>query len=265
VPEGDFVRRVVRRLDAVLTGAPLTYSLLRWPSLGGVDLTGLTITSIEAYGKHILMHLGDGRTLRTHLRMDGTYYVERAAAGRPAPGSRAHRWTARVVLGTEAWIAIGHKLGMADLVRGRDVRRLIGHLGPDIMADDFDSGAVGAKIAAQGARPIGATLLDQTVVAGIGTIYLAEGLFAWRVNPGRASEDVPDPAGLLEAIRRLLWRSVNAATGTATGDTRPGFTTLAHGREHRPCRRCRTPIEVMRVGIPPFDRPAFFCPTCQPE
>jgi endonuclease-8 len=102
-------------------------------------------------------------------------------------------------------------------------------------------------------------------VAGIGTIYLAEGLFAWRCHPHRASGAIPDPAGLLSHIRGLLWRSVHARTGTATGDTRRGYTTLAHGRENRPCRRCRTPIQVVRVGAPPMDRPAFFCPECQPK
>jgi endonuclease-8 len=256
---------VVRRLDMVLTGTPLTYTLLRWPTLGGIDLAGRTVTSVEAYGKHILMHIDDGRTLRTHLRMDGTYYIERAAGGRPTASSRAHRWTSRAVLVTEEWAAIGHKLGMADLVRTRDMRTLVGHLGQDIMADDFDADRAGQAIHAEGSRPIGATLLDQTVVAGIGTIYLAEGLFAWQVHPGRASDLVPDPSGLMRHIRELLWRSVRARTGTATGDTRRGFTTLAHGREHLPCRRCRTPIDVMRVGLPPMDRPAFYCPRCQPE
>jgi endonuclease-8 len=256
---------VVKRLDQVLTGAPLTYTLLRWPTLGGVDLTGLTVTAIDAFGKHILMHLSDARTLRTHLRMDGTYYIEHADAGRPARDSRAQRWTSRAVLVTNEWTVIGHRLGMADLVRTRDVRRLIGHLGPDIMADGFDPISTGEAIAAQGERAIGATLLDQTVVAGIGTIYLAEGLFEWGVRPDRASDAVPDPAGLLQYIRELLWRSVRARTGTATGDTRRGFTTLAHGREHQPCRRCRTPITVCRVGTPPLDRPAFYCPQCQPD
>jgi endonuclease-8 len=154
---------------------------------------------------------------------------------------------------------------MADLVRTRDVHQLIGHLGPDIMGNDFDAAATGAAVAAQGDRMIGSTLLDQRVVAGIGTIYLAEGLFAWKVRPSRASAQVPDPAGLLTLIRGLMWRSVRARSATATGDARRGHTTLAHGRERLPCRRCRTPIQVMRVGVAPLDRPAFYCPTCQPD
>ncbi|MDR3203090.1 MAG: hypothetical protein LBT54_08195 [Bifidobacteriaceae bacterium] len=265
MPEGDFVRRVANRLDQALTGRPVTYSLIRWPSLGGVELAGLTVMAVEAYGKHLLTRLDNGLTLRTHLRMDGTYYIERAESGRPGPRSRAHRWTSRAVIANREWVAIGHKLGMADLVRTRDVGRLIGHLGPDVMAAGFDAGEAGRRITAQGGRGIGAVLLDQTVVAGIGTIYLAEGLFEWRVRPDRPARDVPDPAGLLRHIREILIRSAEARIASATGDPRPGFKTLAHGREHLPCRRCGTPIQVMRVNPPPFDRPAFYCPACQAE
>ena len=265
MPEGDFVRRVAARLDQALSGRTITHSLLRWPSLGGASLVGLDAHGVWAYGKHLLMPLSDGSTLRTHLRMDGSYHVERAIDGHPARRSRAHRWTSRVVLANEAWVVIGTKLGMADLVRTRDVRRLLAHLGPDIMAEDFDPKEAGRRIAAQGNRAIGAVLLDQTVVAGVGTIYLAEGLWEWKVRPDRPACDVPDLAGLLEHIRSILWRSATARWIGPTSDPRPGFETNAHGRLHQPCRRCSTPIAVMRVEPPPFDRPAFHCPTCQPN
>ncbi|MCL2788267.1 MAG: Fpg/Nei family DNA glycosylase [Micrococcales bacterium] len=263
MPEGDYVRRVASRLDQALAGRTLTYCVLRWPTLGGVDLTGLDVLSVWAYGKHLLMPLSDGSTLRTHLRMDGDYYIERAVDGRPSRDSRAHRWTSRAVLANEAWVVIGQKLGMADRIRTRDIRRLFAHLGPDVMADDFVAEEAGLRITAQGERTIGAVLLDQTVVAGIGTIFLAEGLWAWKVHPTRPARDVPDPAGLLAYIRSILWRSATSRQIGATGDPRPGHETEAHGREHLPCRRCATPIAVIRVGAPPYDRPAFHCPTCQ--
>ncbi|MDR1800200.1 MAG: hypothetical protein LBR19_10045 [Bifidobacteriaceae bacterium] len=265
MPEGDILRRVAIRLSQALTGYPLTYCRFRWPTLGGVDLTGQVIEQIEAYGKHVLMHLDTGFTLRTHLRMDGAWIVEKAASGgQPAAGSRAGSWQARAVLGTVRWIAIGHKLGMADLLRTRDVGRLLGPLGPDVMAPGFDAVAAAARVTAQGERGIGATLLDQRVVAGIGTIYMAESLFHWRVRPNRPANQVPDVPGLLTYASKILRRSVMARTPTATGDTTRGHESLVHGREHQPCRRCTTPIEVMRVGQPPLDRPAFYCPSCQP-
>ncbi|MDR2254068.1 MAG: hypothetical protein LBD97_09495 [Bifidobacteriaceae bacterium] len=265
MPEGDILRRAAANLNQALAGRVITYCLLRWPTLGGVDLTGQTVEGVEAYGKHILMRLDSGDTFRSHLRMDGLWLIEPASAGRPAAGSRAHRWTARATLANESWVAIGHRLGMADLLRTRDVGRLTGELGPDVMADGFDAAAAAARVRQQGKRSIGATLLDQRVVAGVGTIYMAESLFAWRVRPDRPADQVEDTAGLLTHARELLWRSAAARTPTATGETTKGRTSLVHGREHQPCRRCGTPIAMMRVGEPPLDRPAFYCPRCQPR
>jgi endonuclease-8 len=258
------LRRAAARLNDALAGRPITYCLLRWPTLGGVDLTGQTVQDIHAYGKHVFMALDSGYTFRSHLRMDGLWLIEPAQGGRPRADSRARRWTTRAVLANESWVAIGHRLGMADLLRTRDVARITGALGPDVMADGFDAAAAARRVLEQGNRKIGAVLLDQHVVVGIGTIYMAESLFAWRVRPDRPAAQVPDVEGLLTEARRLLKRSAAARTPTATGDRQKGRTSLVHGREHLPCRRCATPIAVMRVGVPPLDRPAFYCPSCQP-
>jgi endonuclease-8 len=265
MPEGDILRRAAARLGEAMNGRAITYCLFRWPGLGGTDLTGQQVLAVHAHGKHVLMDFDSGLTFRSHLRMDGHWLIEAAREGAPAPGSRARSWTARAVLANRSWVAIGLKLGMADLGRTRDTARLIGHLGPDVMAEEFDAARAAERVLAQAGRPIGATLLDQRVVAGIGTIYMAESLFAWRVRPDRPVARVPDVPGLLAEARRLLTRSEAAATPTATGLTRPGWRTQVHGREHLPCRRCGAPVRVMRVGVPPLDRPAFYCPRCQPD
>ena len=266
MPEGDIARRVAIRLTKALVGRPITYSALRWPTLGGISLCGRSIESIEAFGKHLLMHLDQGDTLRTHLRMDGAWYIEQAAMdGQPSPNGRARNFKARIVIANQQWVAIGWLLGMADLIRTRDLPRLLGHLGPDVMASDFNAEQAGARVLAQGNRSIGATLLDQTVVVGIGTIYMAESLFRWRVKPDRPANQVPDLPGLLAYAAKILHRSVAATTPGATGSNTAGETTMVHGRENQPCRLCQTSIRVMMVGKPPFDRPAFYCPTCQPD
>ncbi|MDR1394289.1 MAG: hypothetical protein LBJ62_10060 [Bifidobacteriaceae bacterium] len=265
MPEGDILKRAAAHLNQALAGRRITYCLLRWPSLGGTDLTGQTVEAVSAYGKHVLMRLDSGYTFRSHLRMDGLWLIEPAVDGRPGPASRAQTWNSRAVLANESWVGIGHRLGMADLIRTHDLPYLIGHLGPDVMADQFDPDLAAQRVLDQGQRGIGATLLDQRVVAGIGTIYMAETLFEWRVRPDRPTKDVPDVPGLLAHARQLLRRSAAARTPTATGVTIRGRTSLVHGRLHQPCRRCGTPIAVMRVGQAPLDRPAFYCPTCQPD
>lgn len=261
MPEGDVVRRVARRLDSTLAGERLVRGELRWGDLGAVSLAGAVVRENVTVGKHLLSRLADGRTLRTHLRMEGSWWVTRAGEERGA--DRSHR--VRVVLGTGRWTCLGRALGMVDLVATRDEHRLVGHLGPDLLADDVDLADCGRRLRAAGPRPVGDALLDQTVVCGVGTIYLAESLWACRVHPQRPASELDESTaeGICTTARRLMLRSVAAPTPTATGDTARGRTTAVHGRTGRGCRRCGTPITVVQIATD-RGRPAYFCPRCQP-
>lgn len=261
MPEGDVLRRVARRLTAALGTGPLVRADLRWPSLAGTDLVGVQALESVAYGKHVLTRLTDGRTLHTHLRMDGTWTVRPTAT----PPERLGRHEIRAVLATQRWTCIGMLLGMMDVVRTRDEHTILGHLGPDLMADEPNLDRAAANLRAQGERPVGEVLLDQRVAAGIGTIYLAETLWAFRISPWRPCSGVPDPRAVYATAAFLMRRSADGASLTSTGDTRPGWTTHVHSRLGLPCRRCHTPITVAPVGQAPLERPAFYCPTCQPD
>lgn len=260
MPEGDVVLRTARRLDAALSGQVLLAADLRWPSAAGVDLAGRTVLTTVAAGKHLLTRFDDGRTLHTHLRMDGSWFVRRTV---PGPIGRQPTAVRAVLVGPE-WTCVGRRLGMLDVVRTRDERLLVGHLGPDVLDPAWDRGRAVANLVAQGGRGIGEALLDQRVVAGLGTIYMAESLWAHRVSPWEPAGSVTDPGGILDTARGLMLRSVAARTPTATGDVRPGRDAHVHGRAGRPCPRCGTPVREGSVGSPPLERAAFFCPVCQP-
>lgn len=103
-------------------------------------------------------------------------------------------------------------------------------------------------------RPIGETLLDQTVVSGIGTIHMAEALFALETSPWRAIAECDVPRILAFARMNLVRASL---------DYPRGRTIHVHERHDKPCRRCNTIIKVEKVGPPLKLRPAFFCPRCQ--
>jgi endonuclease-8 len=276
MPEGDTVLRTARRLHQALAGRPLVRSELRWPSLGDADLAGRTVTEVTAYGKHILTRIApvdpaaaarrrptvpDGPlTLRSHLRMEGRWYVHARDAEPWPPAGRA---SVRAVLGGAEWTAIGTWLGLLDLVPTSAERDLIGHLGPDIMADGFDGDAAVPRLLTDPARPVGAALLDQTTVAGIGTMYMAEALFVQRVSPWTPVAEVDLPA-LLGTARRQLLRGVSQAVPATTGNPRRGMQTYVHGRSGRPCQRCGGTIRVAEIGPTDKRRPAFYCPACQP-
>lgn len=260
MPEGDVLRRTARRLDQALAGQVLVRAELRWPDAATVDLVGRTVLGTFPYGKHLLTRLDDGRTLHTHLRMDGSWTIARTGSPQ-ASGSGS--WV-RAVLSTTAWTAIGTRLGMLDVVATKDESLLIGHLGPDVLADDFPQSGLTTALSSLSRLPgvdICEALLDQRVVAGIGTIFTAESLHTCRVWPWTAVADVRDLEGLLLTARRLMGAAVlHPWHGPPSGaDRRPAV----HGRLHQQCRRCGTPIAVGNARRPPFERPIFYCPTCQ--
>ena len=282
VPEGDTVRRSAGRLHQALAGRELTRTELRWPSLGQIDLTGRTVTEVVAYGKHILARMaptatgGEALTLHSHLRMDGSWRVH-ATGSQPWPS--ADRFPVRAVLENAGWTAIGVWLGELDLLPTSAESSLIGHLGPDILAADFADPATAwgvtealRRIAAHPAELIGAALLDQRNLAGVGTFYMSEALFAAGISPWRPVSEVPNVAAVIDRARRMLTANLDRATPTTTGDLRPGNRQWVHARSGQPCRRCRTSIRVASIEVhhrspgqtAALDRTAFYCPNCQP-
>lgn len=261
MPEGDILRRTAAALDRALAGGLVVRTELRWPSAAGTTFDGRTVLGTHAYGKHLFTRFDDGRTLHTHLRMDGFWRTHPSGS----PQARARDPFVRAVVATQEWTGVGHHLGMLDVIPTREERTLVAHLGPDVLADDFPERGLSEaldRVAARGATPVAEILLDQTVAAGIGTIYAAETLFTRRVWPWTPVART-DAATLLMVARTLMQRSVAAPSPTATGETAPGRGTLVHGRAGRPCRRCGTPISVGTARRPPMERPIFWCPVCQ--
>lgn len=254
MPEGDVVLRTARRLDAALAGRALLGAELRWPSVAGTNLAGRTVLGTATAGKHLLTRFDDGRTLHTHLRMEGSWVVRRTA-----PAARFGGAVRVALLGPE-WTCVGLRLGMVDLVRTRDEHLVVGHLGPDVLAPDWDAARAEANLRAQRGRAVGAVLLDQRVVAGLGTIYMAESLWAHGVSPWLPADQVTDPGAILATARRLMQRSVVSRLPTATGDVRRGRGSRVHGRAGLPChaagRRSPSSRWVSRRGPPTTARPA---------
>ncbi|PWN02900.1 DNA glycosylase [Nocardioides silvaticus] len=261
MPEGDAVYLTARRLDRGLKGKVLTASDFRWPSLATVDLTGATVLGTGTHGKHLLTRLehdGTPLTLHTHLKMEGVWRVLDKGRRWPRP---AHQ--ARVVLRVEGTEAVGFSLGLVELFPTADEEGVIGHLGPDLMAEDFDEGEALRRLLERPDRPLGEALLDQTVVAGIGTIYLAETCFLQGAHPLAAVSAVRDPARLLRRAHLLLRNGVYYGRPTTAGE-RKG-TVWVFRRTRQSCLRCGTPIEAGNVGEEGRERTTYWCPRCQPR
>ncbi len=261
MPEGDAVFLTARRLDSGLAGRVLTASDFRWPSLATVDLSGATVLGTATHGKHLLTRLDyDGRplTLHTHLKMEGVWRVIDAGRRWPRP---AHE--ARVVLRVDGREAVGFALGLVELLPTAEEKSVVGHLGPDLMDEAFDEAEALRRLLSRPERPLGEALLDQTVVAGIGTIYLAETCFLQGAHPLAPVSAVKDPGRLLRRAHLLLRNGVRHGRPTTAGDRRG--TVWLFRRHGRPCERCGTTIEAGQVGGEGRERTTYWCPSCQPR
>jgi endonuclease VIII len=261
VPEGDTVHRTADRLDAALRGAVVERAELRWPSVPDVDLAGSRTLEVVARGKHLLHRFDTGSTLHTHLRMEGQWRVEHPG---PATDRALRRHDLRAAVLTGRWSALGLRLGMVDLVPTARESELVGHLGPDVLGPDWDA-AVAAERVTSARGLIGDTLLDQRVLAGVGTFWASEILFLERVLPWVRAGDLDHDRvqALLERLHRLMAAARRTGWQASTGIQRSGEEAYVHARSGRPCRRCGDTVRVAMTGAAPRQRTLFSCPTCQ--
>ncbi|MHC1563245.1 DNA-formamidopyrimidine glycosylase family protein [Actinomycetospora sp. C-140] len=269
--EGDAVHRCAARLD-VLSGATVARSDFRTPSLATADLAGRTLVATRAHGKHLLTRFGGDLTLHSHLRMSGAWSVvrKRHDDGRPALPRGA-----RAVLELDTGVSlVGVDVPVLALLRTRDEHRVVGHLGPDVLAgvptatqEEFDRDDALARLRRDPARPVVETLLDQRGVSGLGNLWAVEVCFLRGLWPWTPVGDV-DLEPLLALARRMIRHSLDHGTGmTTTGVRRRGENHWVTGRSNRPCRRCGTLVRFRpAVGSgAPYAREVWWCPSCQPE
>jgi len=263
MPEGDAVRRTADRLDRALAGHTLTRTDFRVPQLATTDLAGATVERTATHGKHLLTRVvttgGDRLTLHTHLKMEGSWRTAAVGERRPGPATDA-----RVVLETDRVVAVGLRLGLVELLPTAEEQAVVGHLGPDLLGPwtEDDRAEALVRLGAQPDRILGEALLDQTVVAGIGTIWLAESCFVAGVCPVGPVSAVRDPERFLNRARQMLQSAMRTGRPVTTGDRRNPV--WAYRRHRQPCLRCRTPLVSGEVGDPGRERTTYWCPHCQP-
>ncbi len=257
------MRLAPRRMHAGLAGRRIVASQFRVPSLAVADLSGAVVREFAPYGKHMLLRTDTGLTLHTHFRMDGSW----ALLG---PGKRLPRRLdpdVRVLLATdEGTTAAGLRLPVVDLLPTAEEAGVVGHLGPDILADDWPTGGeteAVRRIAAVPERPVVEALLDQRDVAGIGNLWAVETLFLRGACPWTPVGEV-DVVPLLRLARRMMTYALSHPAPVTTGDTRPGRSHWVYGRAGHPCRRCGTAVQVRDATGRPYERETWWCPSCQP-
>lgn len=261
MPEGDTVWLAASRLRDVLVGQVLTRSDFRVPRYATLDLRGRRVLAVIGVGKHMLTRVEGDLTVHTHFEMDGSWHLWPHGSRWQGAGPA---WQIRLILSTDATDVVGYRLPVIDVGPTGDEDQWIGHLGPDVLAPDYDAEIALARLLAEPEREVGVALLDQRVVAGPGNLYRTEALFLAGVWPWTPVGALDDPAGLLDRERALMLRNLGKPMQSTTGSQRRGETHWVFQRAGRPCRRCRTTIQTGSQGDQGFERVTVWCPRCQP-
>lgn len=250
MPEGDTIWRTAAQLRDALVGKQLTDA----KPLGLSRLKGAGVIAVEPTGKHLVIRFDNGYALHSHMRMRGIWHVY-------GPGEKWHRpeWRLKALLQTSDAVAVCFDAPVVELIR--NVVPVIGHLGPDILADDWNVHEVVRRARQLDDRPIAEVLLDQRVTAGIGNVYRCEALWQQRTNPWKVVRDLTDEqlAALYTTAREAMRSNLKPSTWRRSF---PGYGRGAvHGRARRPCPRCGALIRSKGIGENP--RTVYWCPGCQ--
>ena len=236
---------------------------LRWRVPGRLSnkLIGRRIESVTRRAKYLLLNTCSG-TVIIHLGMSGSLRILNLNTP-PHPHDHVD-------------FVFSHKC-----LRFRDPRRfgcilwsqrplqhrLLKHLGPEPLADDFDGDHL-YQTARQRSCAVKNLLMNARVVSGVGNIYANEALFAAGIHPQRAANRVSLERYQVLSVetKRILVGAVNAGGTTLRdfqrADGQPGYfrhSLKIYDREGEPCPRCKNPIRRKVIQA----RSSFYCPRCQ--
>jgi formamidopyrimidine-DNA glycosylase len=283
MPELPEVETVRRGLLPVMEGrriarAEVRRPDLRWPfpARMGERLTGARVEGIGRRSKYLLVGLDSGETLLVHLGMSGRMLVGGRVLGEfhhdvgAAPGPHDH-----VILemedGGRVTFNDARRFGVMDLWPTAEIEshRLLKALGPEPLGNGFSAATLAEALRGK-AAPVKAALLDQTVVAGLGNIYVSEALARAGIHPARAAGRIGRERleRLVLAIREVLAEAIEAG-GSSLRDHRQTSGELgyfqhsfrAYDREGQPCRTEGCGGTVRRIVQ--SGRSTYYCPACQ--
>ena len=272
MPEMPEVETVRRTLLPLIKGKTIKEVTVWYPKIITGDakefarqLAGKKIVTIDRYAKYLLIRLSDNLTIVSHLRMEGKYRLVKINTKKD---KHDH---VQIIFSDNSALRYNdvRKFGRMQLIKtGTEKEKTgIGKLGAEPNSAAFTVSYLQTGLARK-KKNIKNTLLDQSIVAGLGNIYVDEVLWETKIHPLSQANAIPAEkiAQLHDNINSLIELAI-AERGTtvhtyldANGKT-GGFQKMlqVYGHKGEPCVRCGTPLEKIKVN----GRGTTFCPKCQ--
>src|SRR3954454_6443760 len=267
MPEGHTLYRLAREQDELFAGRPVHVTSPQGRfAQGAALLDGRVLDEVTFYGKHLFAAFGPD-TLHVHLGLYGSY-TSGTGSPPPAKGALRMRWGGDGPDGIGVWTDLRGATA-CEVLTTAEVEGVLARLGPDPLRSPRGGAAAHRRIA--GSRTaIGALLMDQSVLAGVGNVYRAEVLSRHGLSPLR-------PGRAIDAdLWARMWSDlvVLMRAGVRMGrivTTRPEHRPRRRGpvvredahyvyrRTGLPCRICGTEVHTQDM----VGRNLNWCPVCK--
>lgn len=260
MPEGHLLHHHARAQREGLTGPLVVASPQARFAAQAARLDGRPLAEVEAHGKHLLYDFGGDDVVHVHLGMRGLFLDHPVPPPPPRPQVRLRLVGAALAVDLIAPITC-ELLDRA----GRDA--LLAGLGPDPLGDAPDVAAVRERFATA-RTAVGALLLDQSALAGVGNVLRAEVLYLVGIHPATPAASLDDAAfarlwsTLVAAMRRAAHEGRIITVEPPAGVERASIDQdeCRHVYKQQRCRGCGAPVERSTIG----GREAYACPREQP-
>jgi len=262
VPEGHTLHRLARLHQRRFAGSPVSVWSPQGRFADAALVDGQVFRKASAWGKHLFHHYAGGEIVHVHLGLYGSFTET------PTPMLDPRGQVRMRIVGREYGTDLRGPTACA-LIDEAQVAAILDRLGPDPLRADADPSEAWARIT-KSRRAIGALLMDQSVLAGVGNVYRSELLFRHGIDPYRPGRDVDraefdsawtDLVELMNVgVRRgriIVIRPEDDHGAPAYGPRRPR--TYVYRRNGEPCRRCGTVVRTAEME----GRNLFWCPGCQ--
>jgi len=272
MPEGHTLHRLADDLSAAFGGEPVRVGSPQGRfAESAAQVDGQVLEHAEAWGKHLFLAFPGMRYVHVHLGLYGKFLIARREPQQDAPAPIGQ--VRLRIVGREEYADL-RGATTCQLITADERESVIARLGPDPLRADSDPARAWARIS-RSKVSIGALLMDQAVLAGVGNVYRAELLFRHRIDPMRPGS----------TLRRGQWNAMwtdlvelmhQGVVDNRIDTVRPEHTPEVMGRPPRqddhggevyvyrrtgqPCHVCGKVVRTAELQ----GRNLFWCPGCQP-
>ncbi|MGV9803582.1 Fpg/Nei family DNA glycosylase [Mycobacterium sp. NPDC003449] len=265
MPEGHTLHRLARLHQRRFGRAPVAVSSPQGRfSDGAAAVDGHLFAQATAWGKHLFHHYDGGRVVHIHLGLYGAFTEWSPEAGVPLPVGQVRMRMVGAGYGTDL-----RGPTVCEVLAEPEIADVVARLGPDPLRGDADPSLAWKRIT-KSRRPIGALLMDQAVIAGVGNVYRSELLFRHRTDPYRPGTRMqPDEfdamwTDLVALMKVGVRRGKIVVVAPEHDHGAPSYRpdrprTYVYRRAGEACRVCRNPVRTAQLE----GRNLFWCPNCQ--